>query len=277
MVASVTMVNGRPSVIGAERGGVGLHHAAGALAVDDAHHDGAGVRAAELGADRHPPGAAQPEGHVHHQHMFVGGLVVDDQMAERVRVEPTPVPGIEPIGDHVLRLAHARMRDHRADRLGERRPRRQRRPFGGLFTLGGQADPDQHAVVVRAVRAPGRIAAGREPEAVPAAVHRAVQHRAAIEQRAQMRAGAGPGHQRAVRSPPEDHLAAGDGPGDRLLAPDVGAGSRHEPAAGVLRLGDLQRAGDPRRFGQSPRRGHPVLPRLRHPGNRDPRPLSTRR
>ena len=36
------------------------------------------------------------------------GLVVDDQVAERVRVEPRAVPRVEPVGDHVLRLADAR-------------------------------------------------------------------------------------------------------------------------------------------------------------------------
>ena len=87
---------------------MGLDHAAGAFAFGDVHHDRPGVRAGELGPYRHTPGPAQPERHVHHQHVIITGIVVDDQVAEGVRVEPRAVPRIEPIGDHVLRARRCR-------------------------------------------------------------------------------------------------------------------------------------------------------------------------
>ena len=88
-----------------------------------------------------------------------------------------------------------------------------------------------------------------EGQPVPAAVHRAVHHRAAIEQRAQVRAGAGPGHQPTGGIPPEDDFAAGDRPGNRLLRADIAARSGDEPATGVLRLRHGQRRRDPSRLG----------------------------
>ena len=42
-------------------------------------------------------------------------IVVDDQVAEGVRVEPRAMPRIEPVGDHILRLADAGFCDHSAD------------------------------------------------------------------------------------------------------------------------------------------------------------------
>ena len=109
-------------------------------------------------------------------------------------------------------------------------------------------------------------------EAVPAAVHGPVQHRAGVHQRPEVRAGAGAGDQGVVGVAPEHHLPAGDRPGHGLRRPDVAALPGDEPAAGVLRLGHRQGSGDPTRLGLPPGRGHPVLPGLRHPLDRDPRP-----
>jgi hypothetical protein len=79
-----------------------LTYAAGAFAFGDVHHDRPAVRAGEFGSDGHTPGPAQPERHIHYQHLIITGIVVDDQVAECVRVEPRAVPGVEPIGDDVL-------------------------------------------------------------------------------------------------------------------------------------------------------------------------------
>jgi hypothetical protein len=71
---------------------VGLDHAAGALAFDDVHHDRPAVRAGEFGSDGHAPSPAQPERHIHYQHLIITGIVVDDKVAESIRVEPRAVP-----------------------------------------------------------------------------------------------------------------------------------------------------------------------------------------
>ena len=47
-------MRGSPSAPRAEGGRVGFDDAARALAVDDAHHDGARLRAGEFGDDRNP-------------------------------------------------------------------------------------------------------------------------------------------------------------------------------------------------------------------------------
>jgi hypothetical protein len=94
---------------------MGFDDAACAFALGDVHHDRPSVRAAELGAYRHTPGPTQPKRYVHHQHMIITGIVVDDQVAECVRVEPRAMPRIEPVGDHILRLADAGLGDHSAD------------------------------------------------------------------------------------------------------------------------------------------------------------------
>ena len=52
-----------------------------------------------------PEPAAEPEGHVDHEVLVGTRVVVDGQMAERVRVEPGTVPGIEPVGHDVAGFA----------------------------------------------------------------------------------------------------------------------------------------------------------------------------
>ena len=65
-----------------------LTYAAGAFAFGDVHHDGPAVRAGELGSGRAHPGPARPERHIHYQHLIITGIVVDNQVAKGVRVEP---------------------------------------------------------------------------------------------------------------------------------------------------------------------------------------------
>ena len=66
MTASITAVRGSPSGPGSDGRGVGFDDAARALAVDDAHHDGARLGAGELGDDRHPE-PADVERHRHQE------------------------------------------------------------------------------------------------------------------------------------------------------------------------------------------------------------------
>ncbi len=97
---------------GAQRRRVCLDDAPGALAVHDLHRDRARVRAAELGADRHPEPLPDRERHLDEEPVLGGCRPpirrrgADHlQRGERVRVEPGAVPRVEPVGDHVLRLA----------------------------------------------------------------------------------------------------------------------------------------------------------------------------
>ena len=102
-------------------------------------------------------------------------------------------------------------------RLAQRRPGRQRRPLGGRLARGGQADPDQHPVVVGRVRAPGR-GRPRAVNAIPCQRQYIVPSStgqlsiSAPEMRAERRTG----DQVTAGVAPEHHLAAGDGPGHRL-------------------------------------------------------------
>ena len=63
-----------------------------------------------------PSRAGEPERHVHHEDLVVAGVVVDDEVAERIRVVPGAVPRVEPVGDDVVRLADAGDLDDRGDR-----------------------------------------------------------------------------------------------------------------------------------------------------------------
>lgn len=74
-------------------GGVGFDDAAGTLAFDDAHHDGARLGAGELGDGRHPE-TADPEGDRDDEPVvFLGRGGEYLESGERVGVEPAAVPG----------------------------------------------------------------------------------------------------------------------------------------------------------------------------------------
>ena len=202
------------------------------------------------------------------------GLVVDDQVRERVRVEPRAVPGVEPVGDHVLRLAGPRLDHHRGDRAVQRRPGRQRGPLGGCLALGGQPDPEQHAVVqsrVRAARSGRRSAVRASPcqrqYMVPSSTGQRVQ------QRAEVRTGAGSGDQRhrrrCARTPPRGRRSSGSPTPSRPTSALCPA-TNQPPEFWAWETASER--GDPARLGLPPGRGHPVLPRLRDPRDRDPRP-----
>jgi hypothetical protein len=107
------------------------------------------------------------------------------------------VPRVEPVGDDVLRFTDAGLGDDSAHRFQQWRTRGERGLLGGHLPIRRQANPDQHAVVVGTVRAPGRIAALSQCEAVPSAVHGAVHDRALVQQRPEMRARARPSDQGA--------------------------------------------------------------------------------
>ena len=72
MTASITALRGSPSGPGPIGRGVGFDDAARALAVDDAHHDGARPRGGELRDDRHPE-PADVESHRHQEAVLLLG------------------------------------------------------------------------------------------------------------------------------------------------------------------------------------------------------------
>ena len=185
----------------ADEGGVGLDDAAGALAVDDGHDDGARVRAGELGAHRHPPRAADAGRRRRRRgRSSRRGGVVDDEVAEGVGVVPRAVPRVEAVGDDVGRLADAAHGDDGREGLR----RRAAAPSGSVpvarrLALRRQLHPEQDAVVVRREGEPVAPRA-RAPRARPCQrqYDLAVHHLAVLEQGTEVRAGAGPGEQAAV-------------------------------------------------------------------------------
>ena len=224
---------------GAQRGGVRLDHRAGALAVDDLHGHRARVRAGERGPHRHPEPATDGEGDLD-QEPVLGGRAVQRrgaehaQRGERVRVQPGAVPRVEPVGQHVLRLAAADHGGHRGAGCG-------RGPGAGPSTAAGRSPAHRPRPAAprpaRRRRGSGRCAsrAARRRRAPARASGRPAARRAPGRRTAR-RPGAGrpPGRRAARRrssrqatsSRPADH------PAERPAGPDLPAAGQHEPAAG---------------------------------------------
>ena len=97
----------------ADRRGVRLDDAVRALPVDDAHHDGPRARAGELGDHGNSKSAdvkgdGDEEAVVLVERISVGGRCRENvEVAERVRVEPRSVPGIESVRHDVDGLTGA--------------------------------------------------------------------------------------------------------------------------------------------------------------------------
>ena len=153
--ASITAVRGGPSASGAQRRGVGLDDAAGALAVDDLHRDRARVGAAERGVHRHAEALADGERHLDEK-AVLGRRAVDGgaestlQRGERVRVQPGAVPRVEPVGDRrpPARSGRSRWRRRRARPAGGRGPEHRGVGDGLVRPSVVEAHPGEHAVVV---------------------------------------------------------------------------------------------------------------------------------
>jgi hypothetical protein len=110
-----------------ERGGVGLHLAAGAfvLGITIVRLSGQ-ANAARTGTLRSgSTGTSRPL-----LRLITAGIIVDDQMAEGVREEPGAVPGREPVGDDILRFTDPGLGDHRTHRFGQWWARAQRGSIG---------------------------------------------------------------------------------------------------------------------------------------------------
>ena len=151
------------------------------------------------------------------------------------------MPGVEPVGDHVVGLAAPDHGGDGGDARVLRRPLRQHRRGQRLLPAHVvQAHPGEHAVVVGRVGPPARATVGAQREPVPAADHAAAVHRALTQPRTQVRAGAGPGVQRPVAGAPGHHLDAGDDPPERAVGAHLVAGREHVPVAGRADLGPLQ-------------------------------------
>ena len=257
MVASVTMVIGRPALVEPGRGRVGLDHAAGAFAVDDPHHDGPGVRAGELGPHRHAPGPAQPEGHVDHQ--------------PRRR----PRPCRRPPG---ARTRTGGTRTRATGRAGWRsRPRGSQVPGSTITALTEPSSGGRGRVRGPVGRTSRRSVASRTQISTPSSQRRGTGSRSGrpstvsarpcqrqymvpsstgqrVHQRTEVRAGAGSGDERPVGVAPEDHLAAGDRPGHRLGRADVGALRRRRTSRRSSGPATPPGGGDPTRLGLPPGR-----------------------
>ena len=234
---------------GAQRRRVRLDDAPGALAVDDLHRHRPRLRAAELGVHRDAVALAHRECHLDEKPVL-GGRALERRSAqhpqggERVRVEPGAVPGVEAVGDDVLGLAAA---DHRGDG-GQRdvggRARAEHRGVRRRLPLLAEPHPDERAVVVGVERAPAGPALRPQRHAVPAAHQGVADHRGVAQRRAQVRAGAGSGVQRAVGGAPGHHLAPGDGPAERPARPHLPAAGEHVPAPGRPGLRAVERRAD---------------------------------
>ena len=175
------------------------------------------------------------------------------EVAERVGVQPGAVPGVEPVLDDVARLAGDRQRDDRGQRGLEGRAGGEHRSVGGLDALLdlAEAHPEQDAVVVRRVGAPGGRALAVELHPVPAAEHRAVDDVAGVEAGAQVRARAGTGQGGAVLAAPQHDLAAGDGAQQGAVA--RARRPRRPPRASRASGGGGRQPGRPRCGGPWPR------------------------
>jgi hypothetical protein len=83
------------------------------------------------------------------------------------------VPRIEPVSDDILGFTDPRLGDHCPYRFGQW-TRRQQGSIGGNLPISWQSNPDQNAVVIGTLLAPGLITALRQSKTVPPAVYGAV-------------------------------------------------------------------------------------------------------
>ena len=242
-----------------QRRGVGLDDRSGALAVDDPHGDRARVGAVELGVHRHAEAAPDGERHLDEKAVLGRravrrGRAQHAQRGERVGVEPGAVPRVEPVGEHVLRLAPADHGGHGRDAAsgGRARPEDGRVGGGRRPASSRRTQASTPSSCAGRVRQPGRAvrcrARGRATRQIePAPVHGGV-----AERGPQVRAGPRADVQRTGLVPPRHELPAGDDPAERPPGADLTAPGEHVPPAGRALLRAAQGGPDEARLRLSP-------------------------